>query len=160
MKAENGSIKWLLKITVTVILISADYYHFQPKKVQYPEGSWVCLDDEKLPYSTSENWYLIFYQMQNQIYVNQRSLLVVIWFEYVMLVVLYPARGSPLNMFKPIKNHQWLFISLAFQFKSDWRNRSNFWSAKSKRDQALHVSVLFTCLSWKKTFICMDMLAV
>ena len=45
------------------------------------------------------NLYLIFYQMQNQIYVNQRSLLVVIWFEYVMLVVLYPARGSPLNMF-------------------------------------------------------------
>ena len=52
MKAENGSIEWLLKITVTVILISADYYHFQPKKVQYLEGSWVCLD-EKLPYSTS-----------------------------------------------------------------------------------------------------------
>ena len=58
--------------------------------------------------------------MQNQIYVNQRSLLVVIWFEYVMLVVLYPAMGSPLNMFKPIKNHQWLGISLAIQFKSDW----------------------------------------
>lgn len=53
MKAENGTIKWLLKIAVTVILISADYYyHFQPNKVQYPEGSWVCLD-EKLPYSTS-----------------------------------------------------------------------------------------------------------
>ena len=64
------------------------------------------------------NLYLIFYQMQNQIYVNQRSLLVVIWFEYPMLVVLYPARGSPLNMFKPIKNHQWLFISLIFDLLS------------------------------------------